>query len=388
MAKVFKDPFLVVIDIGTTKICTMVARVINNEDIELLAVASAASDGLKKGVVVDIQKTVSSIKKSIFEAEFISGLKIEHATIGISGSHIQSFNSHGAVPIKGKEVKSFDITNVLNSASAISMPEGQQILHVVPQFYAVDGQDKVLDPLGMYGVRLESWVHIITGSIATVQNLINCCQLAGVTVSDVILEQLASAESVLTKDERELGVAVIDIGGGTSDFALYHHGALKHTYVIPSAGNHLTQDVAIGFNITLAEAEKLKQEMCSLSQDAQDYIREIVRARAQEIFTIAQTEIKQNNLFSHMAKGLVLTGGGSLLTGIVEDAQEVFGCKVRLGLPCAAAKMEIINHPMYATGYGLLLLALKEQQAPLHKLSGPVVVRIFSRMRSWLADFF
>jgi cell division protein FtsA len=388
MAKVFKDPFLVVIDIGTTKICTMVARVLNNEDIELMAVASSPSDGLKKGVVVDIQKTVSSIKKSIFEAEFISGIKIEHATIGISGSHIQSFNSHGAVPIKGKEVKSFDVTNVLNSASAISIPEGQQILHVVPQFYAVDGQDKILDPLGMYGVRLESWVHIVTGSIATVQNLINCCQLAGVTVSDVILEQLASAESVLTKDERELGVAVIDIGGGTSDFALYHHGALKHTYVIPSAGNHLTQDVAIGFNITLAEAEKLKHEIYSLSQDAHDYVRAIVRARAQEIFTIAQAEIRQNNLFVHMAKGLVLTGGGSLLTGIVEDAQEIFGCKVRLGLPRAAAKMEIINHPMYATGYGLLLLALREQQSPLHKLSGPVVVKIFSRMRSWLADFF
>ncbi|NDH10123.1 MAG: cell division protein FtsA, partial [Gammaproteobacteria bacterium] len=318
---------------------TIYYKAMNNEEIELLAVASSPSDGLKKGVVVDIQKTVSSIKKSIFEAEFISGIKIEHATIGISGSHINSFNSHGAVPIKSKEVKSFDITNVLNSASTISIPEGQQILHVIPQFYAVDGQDKILDPLGMYGVRLESWVHVITGSIATVQNLINCCQLAGVTVSDVILEQLASAESVLTKDERELGVAVIDIGGGTSDFALYHQGALKHTFVIPSAGNHLTQDVAIGFNTTLGEAEKLKHNICSLNQDEQNYLRAIVRARAQEIFSIAYDEIQQNNLFVHMSKGLVLTGGGSLLDGIIDDAQEVFGCHIRVGLPKAANKL-------------------------------------------------
>lgn len=322
------------------------------------------------------------------EAEFIAGCKIEQASVGVSGGHINSFNSHGAVPIKRKEVKQYDISNVLSAARAVSIAEGQQILHVIPQFYSIDGQDKVTDPLGMYGVRLESWVHVITGSVATVQNLIHCCHLAGVTVTDVVLEQLASAEAVLTKDERELGIAVLDIGGGTSDFALYHQGALKHTFVIPSAGQHLTQDIAIGLHTTLQEAEYLKHNLALIEDGREDLLRAIVDARAQEILTIAAQEVQQHNLHAYMSQGLVITGGGSLLDGIVPLAQDVFNTPVRIGTPRANYNSEMVKHPMYATGYGLLLVTLKEQQAPYNKLNGPIVAKLYTRMKSWIADFF
>lgn len=388
MAKVFKEPLLVAIDIGTTKICTLVGKVLSNDDIEIIAVATAPSDGLKKGVVVDIQKTVASIRKSVQEAEFISGYKIEQASIGVSGSHINSFNSHGAVPIKRKEVKSYDINNVLNAARAVSIPEGQQILHVIPQFYSVDSQDLVIDPMGMYGVRLESWVHIITGSIATVQNLIQCCHLAGVSVTDIVLEQLASAEAVLSKDERELGVALLDIGGGTSDFALYHHGALKHTFVIPSAGNHLTQDIAIGLHTSLQEAEHLKHNMNLVPAEQFNLFKNIVEARLNEILQIAFNQVANHNLSSYMSRGLVITGGGAMLEGIVDNALQVFNSNIRIGVPRLAYSLDIINHPMYATGYGLMLIALKEQQAPLNKINGPVIAKLFYRMKSWVTDFF
>lgn len=388
MAKVFREPLLAAIDIGTTKICTIIGKQLSNSDVEIIAVATAPSDGLKKGVVVDINKTVASIKKSIQEAEFIAGTKIEQATVGISGSHINSINSHGAVPIKRKEVKEYDINNVLHAAKAVSLPEGHQILHVVPQFYSIDKQEKVADPKGMHGVRLEAWVHIVTGSVATVQNLIHCCHLAGVTVTDVILEQLASAEAVLSSDEKELGVAVLDIGGGTSDFALYHQGALKHTFVIPSAGQHITQDVAIGFNTSLDEAEKLKHDIHLLEGDYRIYLENIIDARTREILSISYQNVCQHNLKSLMPRGLVITGGGSLLFDISSKAKDIFGVNSRLGIPKIANSFEPLNHPKYATGYGLLLMTLKQYQQPYNNLNGPVLVRIFTRMKSWIADFF
>jgi len=388
MAKVFREPLLAAIDIGTTKICTIIGKQLSNSDVEVIAVATAPSDGLKKGVVVDINKTVASIKKSIQEAEFIAGTKIEQATVGVSGSHINSINSHGAVPIKRKEVKEYDINNVLHAAKAVSIPEGHQILHVVPQFYSIDKQEKVADPKGMHGVRLEAWVHIVTGSVATVQNLIHCCHLAGVTVTDVILEQLASAEAVLSSDEKELGVAVLDIGGGTSDFALYHQGALKHTFVIPSAGQHITQDIAIGFNTSLDEAEKLKHDIHLLEGDYRIYLENIINARTNEILSIAYQNICQHNLKSLMPRGLVITGGGSLLFDINSKAKDIFGVNSRQGIPKIGSSFEPLNHPKYATGYGLLLMTLKQHQQTYNNINGPVLVRVFTRMKSWIADFF
>jgi len=410
VAKVFDDIY-VSIDIGTTKICVLVAKKIDRENVQIIGIGRHPSDGLKKGVVVDIAKTVHSIKEAVKEAEFVSGHTIETAVIGISGSHINSFNSSGAVPIKKRQVKEYDIVNVIAAAKAVPIPLGQQILHVLPQYYIIDGQDKVRDPIEMHGVRLESQVHIITGSVASVQNLVRCCEMAGIKVVDIVLEQLASADAVLSIDERELGVAVLDIGGGTSDFALYQNNSIKHTMVLPIAGNHFTNDVAIGIQATINDAERIKQKYGAALQDLdmdldqdieidmvqggekafikRSFLIKVIEPRARELLTLINKEIEKYHLKPFMTTGLVLTGGGALLKGMPELAKEIFQVPVRIGIPKTDyVSLESLNNPMYATAYGLLLHTVKKENSSMDSVNGPLAAKIFYRMKSWVSDFF
>ncbi len=408
MAKVFSD-IVVSIDIGTTKVCAIVARKKTDETIEIIGVGKSPSHGLRKGVVVDINKTVESIKTAVQEAELVSGYPIELATIGISGSHIRSFNSYGAVPIKYTDVRESDIAHVLEAAQAIAVPEGQQILHVLPQYFVIDGQEPILNPLGMAGIRLEAQVHIITGSLTSVQNLMSCCQMAGVRVQDVVLEQLASARAVLTQDEKELGVGILDIGGGTSDFAIYQNGGIRQTFVVPIAGNHFTSDLAIGLQTTLNEAERVKKEFgiyqvglaaqliavqrihdCETHLVSPSQLAYVLQPRAQELFTIVKHEIDRDKLLRFMTTGLVLTGGSSLLGGIDTIAHEVLQIPVRVGIPKTGHILpESLDNPIYATGYGLLLYAFDNRvHMPLDLNKSNSMGQVFSRMKSWIGDFF
>lgn len=411
MAKVYSDRVKVSIDIGTTKICVIIAQQLDGDRMEVLGMGKAPSHGLKKGVVVDIAKTIHSIKRAVQEAELMAGIKVESAYIGISGAHISSLNSQGVVPIKQGDVRKSDIANVLASAQAVPIPEGQQILHVLPQYFVIDGHEKVQDPLGMHGIRLEVEAHIILGAVASVQNLVKCCESAGVKVQDVILEQLASADAVLSEDERELGVGVLDIGGGTADLAVYQHGSIRHTMVLPVAGNHFTNDIAIGLRTTIDDAERIKREygLASLKLLKKDEIIEvemvqgkrkntvqrsqlvkILEPRTRELLAIVHEEIIKRKLLSYVTSGIVITGGGSLLEGIKEVAEDIFDMPVRIGMPRIDYDLpESLDHPMYATGYGLLIHAIKKERA--HKIfdtHGPLLKRISERMKAWVADFF
>ncbi len=411
MAKVYSERIICAIDIGTTKICVLIAQHIGDKKLEILGVGKVPSDGLNKGVVVDVARTVHSIKSAVKEAELMAAVQVESAYIGISGGHIESINSRGMVPIHKGDVRQSDIDDVLQAARAIPIAQGQQILHVLPQYYVIDGRDRVSDPLGMHGIRLEVEVHIILGAIASVQNLVKCCEQAGVKVNDIILEQLASADAVLSKDEQVLGVGVLDIGGGTSDLALYQHGSIRHTMVLPVAGNHFTNDLAIGLRTTRAEAERVKKEygvacldlikedqvveLESVQGNAkhsvyQTDINEILQPRAQEVLSIVHEEILKRKLQTFVTTGLVLTGGGSLLPGMKELAEVIFGMPVRIGNPRIEFDLpESLRSPIFATGYGLLLRALdKDYKSSMQRLDGPMVERIFARMKTWVSDFF
>ena len=405
------ENIIVAIDVGTTKICVLVAQQTGNGQLTIIGIGKAPSAGLARGIVVDIAPAVQSIKTALKEAELMAGCTIESAYIGISGSHIQSLNSHGMVPIKHGEVRETDIENVITAAKAIPIPEGQQILHVLPQFYTIDAGHRIQDPTGMHGVRLEAQVHIITGGVSSVQNLVRCCEMAGIKVRDIILEPLASADAVLSEDECTLGVAMLDIGGGTSDFALYQHGSIRHTKIFPIAGNLFTNDIAICLRTTLKEAEHIKKQygISHSSLLAQDDVLEIdmvhgeqkqlitlsqlvnvIEPRAQELLNLIHQEITTYHLATFAHTGLVLTGGGSLLLGMPELAQQMLGLPVRIGKPKISYMFkEALDSPIYATGYGLLVHALKKNKSgSLDNLSGAGINRIFWRMKSWVMDFF
>lgn len=410
MAKVFPGRIITAIDVGTTKICVFVANQIDKDHIEVLGVGRAPSDGLKKGVVVDVARTIESIRRAVKEAELMSGLTIESACIGISGGHIKSINSHGAVPIKTGQVRTSDLENVLDAAKAVQLAEGQQLLHVLPQYFQIDGGDKLHDPTNMHGIRLEVQTHIITGSVASVQNLVNCCESAGVKVKDIILEQLASADAVLSKDERHIGVGILDIGGGTSDLALYQNGSIRHTMVLPVAGNHFTNDLAIGLKTTINDAERIKRDYgvaTDLLLDGDQVFEvemvhggktrnvkrseliRILEPRAFELFSLVRKEIFTKGLDSLITSGIVLTGGGSLLVGMKELAETVFESEVRIGTPRLQFGLsESLDNPMYSTGYGLLLRSIKGKGLGLDDGSGTSMKKLFMRMKSWVSDFF
>jgi cell division protein FtsA len=408
MKKTVFSEITVAIDIGTTKICVLIALG-NGASFEIIGIGKSPSDGLAKGVVVDINRTVDSIKAAVREAELMAQCKVEEACIGISGGHIKSLTSQGMIPVKRGEIRASDIAQVVAAAKAVAIPEGHQILHALPQYFIIDNQDKISDPLGMYGVRLVTQVHIITGSVASVHNLIKCCELAGIRVTDIVLEQLASADAVLTHDEKKLGVMMIDIGGGTSDVAVFYNNAIRHTMVLPVAGNHFTHDLAIGLHTTLNEAERVKKELGAVysvidslerheilaingmnkQQVNQGDIVAVLFARAHELFMLINKDVEAHSLQKSLATGLVLTGGGSLLRGMQPLAESVFKVPVRIGSPNLNSQCApILHNPMYATGYGLILYALKKRDSLITSLAGPLVMRIMGRMKSWMTDFF
>lgn len=401
---------IVAIDVGTTKICVLVAHYMLDKSLQIIGIGRAPSHGVSRGVVVDIAQAVQSIKSAVKEAELMAGCTIDSAYVGISGAHIQSMNSSGMVPIKYGKVRREDVTAVLAAAQAVMIPEGHQILHVIPQHFSIDSQPKIKDPIGLHGVRLEAQVHIVTGSITAVQNLVSCCNLAGLQVTDLALEQIASAHAVLSDDERELGAALVDIGGGTSDFAVYQQGAIKYTKVLGIAGNHVTHDIALCLRTSLKDAERIKKEFGSSiisgknnlmfeaemvhghdkQQIALDELSAIIEPRIQELMQMIRKEIIQQQLEPHIPAGIIFTGGGSLIDGLASTAQSILQMPVRIGIPQVPHQFkQLLENPSYATGYGLLLNVIKNSEnSTINALTGPLITRILWRMKSWISDFF
>jgi len=403
-----KHGLVVGLDIGTTKICAIVGDV-KSSGVDVVGIGTYPSRGLKKGVVVDIEATVNSIKKAIDEAELMAGCEIQAVYTGIAGSHIRGFNSHGIVAIKDKEVRDADISRVIDAACAVSIPSEREVIHILPQEYIVDDQGEIREPRGMCGVRLEAKVHIVTGAVASAQNLVRCAQRCGLNVSDIVLEQLASAEAVLSEDEKELGVALVDIGGGTTDIAIFSGGSIVHTASLSIAGNHLSHDVAVGLRTPVEEAEKLKQRYgCALVSmvDKDETIEvpsignrtprilgrqilcEIIEPRIEEICELVKREIEKTGYEDLLASGLVLTGGTALLPGIVELAEEVIGLPVRRGLPQGVGGLvDVVKSPMFATGVGLVLYGSQHMDKRFVKVRQDdegVYNKVMSRMKEWL----
>lgn len=411
MARIQPEQSIVAIDIGTTKICVLVGMPQEDGTIAIVGIGTLPSHGLSRGVVVDIKQASESIKTAVEQASLMAGFTITHATVGISGAHIQSYNSTGMIPISKDFVKDKDIAAVVAAAQAIALNEQQQVLHVIPQWFIVDGHGPLSNPEGMHGVRLETQVHVITGSISSVQNIMSACSMAGIHVDDIVLEQLASAQAVLTPDERNLGVIMVDIGGGTADIAVYHNNSLLHTKVIAIAGNHVTRDIAIVLRTSLPEAERIKREHgCVLLDNAelnneilmgaadgqqvsiihQKDVTAIIYARVHELLTLINQDIASNQLSSYIRTGLVLTGGGSLLPHFTELAQRMLNMPARIGIPQSSKPLASeLQNPIYATAYGLLLHAIQKKENPaLEDLNNSLTNRILQRMKSWVADFF
>jgi len=406
-----EERIITAIDVGTTKICVLVGQLAHDGSLNIIGFGQAPSAGLSRGVVVTIAPVVAALQDALREATLSSGHTIETASVGISGGHIRSYNSHGMVMIKHGEIREHDIDQVMKSAQSVSLPEGQQLLHAVPQFFIVDGHDVVKNPRGMFGVRLEVKAHLIMGAVSSVQNIVRCCELAGIKVSDIILEPIASAEAVLSHDERELGVGMLDIGGGTSDFAIYQRSTVRHTYIIPIAGNVFTNDIAVCLQTTLHDAELLKKEFGMADQhlladnhtievahvnsvDRITLLRsdlvEVLQPRTRELLSIVGHEIEQNQLRSLMPAGLVLTGGGSLLVGLREQALDILHMPVRRGVPLLpTTQTSILQSPIYATGYGLLAYVARRSRESLgFSNQNTFMNRIVSRMKSWVLDIF
>lgn len=406
------------IDIGTTKICVIICTVNEAHQLEVLGMGSYPSNGIKKGVIVNIAVTVHALKQAISIASEQAKIPITSATVGISGGHIQSFNSVGIVPIKNHEVSQEDINRVLESARSVAIPEEREILHVIPQYFRVDGQDFVDESYGMHGVRLEAQVHIVTGSVSSAQNILKACELAGVIAADIVLEQIASAEAVLSPSERELGVGILDIGGGTSDFAVYKDGRIMHSKVIPIAGNHFTNDLAIGLAIPIHLAEKIKHLYGYVFQNRDtlhskdpihlldeneninryvtaEQIYDILNPRAAELYDFITDEILKHNLRPLLSSGIVITGGGALLRGIRELAVDQTGLPVRIGRPhiyygspLRGKLPEALQTPLYSTAYGIIMYALQGGDTGFGpNAEDALSTRIFRRMKSWLYDF-
>jgi cell division protein FtsA len=406
MAK--RSSLIVGLDIGTYKVAAVVAEV-GDSGVEIIGIGTAASRGLRKGVVVNIDATVESIRKAIAEAELMAGCEIHSVYAGIAGAHVKGFNSHGVVAVKSGEVMSGDVERVLDAARAVALPMDRQIVHVLPQEFLVDDQDGIREPIGMSGVRLESKVHIITASVTSTQNVVKCCQRSGLGVAGVVLEPLASAEAVATPEERELGVALIDIGGGTTDLVVFHSGAVKHTAVLPVGGNHLTNDIATGLRTPFAEAEKVKQRFgCALSSMvsrdeaievpsigmrgprvlSRQILAEIIEPRIEEIFTLVGREITRAGFEDVLASGVVVTGGTTILEGVPELAEQVFHVPVRRGVPLQVGGLvDVITSPMYATGVGLILYGLRQSSNGIPR-NGHLWGRVRQRMGELLREIF
>ncbi len=405
------DEIIVGLDIGTTKIACIIGEVSNN-GIDIIGIGSHPSQGLRKGVVINIDATINSIKKAVEEAELMAGCEVNTVYAGIAGGHIQGFNSHGIVAVnKEKEVKAGDLSRVVDAARAVAIPMDRQVLHVIPQEYIIDDQDGIKEPLGMTGVRLEAKVHIVTASVTSAQNIIKCARACGLHVADIVLEQLASSEAVLGADEKELGVAVVDIGGGTTDIAIYSKGSLVHTAVLSLGGNHLTNDIAVGLRTPMAEAERIKQRFgCALTSRvnpeetievpsvggrpprilSREILSEIIEPRVEEIFAYVAREIKESGCEDLIAGGVVITGGTTILDNMPELAEEVLGVPVRRGVPRGVGGLvDVVRNPKFATGVGLVQYGSKAPERNFYEEeNGTVYGRVASRMRQWFTDMF
>ncbi len=399
---------IVGLDIGTTKIVALVAEQTTEGTLELLGIGSHESKGLKKGVVVNIESTVYSIKRAIEEAELISGIEIETVYAGIAGSHINSLNSHGIVAIKDQEVTAEDVERVIDAARAQAIPADQKILHILPQEFMIDNQEGIQEPIGMSGVRLEARVHMVTGAVSAAQNIIKCVQKCGLDVEDLILEQLASSYSVLSEDEKELGVCLVDIGGGTTDIAVFTQGSIKHTAVIPIAGDQVTNDIAVAFRTPTQHAEQIKLKyacaMAKLSSADESLevpsigerparrlsrhtLAEVVEPRYEELLQLIQTELRRSGYENLIAGGIVLTGGSSKMEGLIELAEEIFNIPVRLGVPDYISGLtDTLKNPIHSTGVGLLLFSQQNNASRININDDERSV--FYRMKEWFKGNF
>lgn len=408
MAKKTERNLIVGLDIGTSKVAAIVGELTGDGNIEIIGIGSTPSRGLKKGVVVNLESTVQSIQRAIEEAELMAGCQIKSVYAGIAGSHIRSLNSHGIVAIKDKEVTQYDIDRVIDSARAVAIPADQKILHILPQEFVIDLQEGIKEPIGMSGIRLEAKVHMVTGSVSASQNIVKCIRRCGLEVDDIVLEQLASCNSVLTEDEKELGVCLIDIGGGTTDIAIFVEGAIKHTAVIPIAGDQVTNDIAVALRTPTLNAEDIKRKYaCALTQLANvdeiievpsigdraprkistQNLAEIIEPRYEELMLLVQSELRRSGYEELIAAGVVLTGGSSKVMGLIDLAEEIFHMPVRMGGPQNVTGLtEVVKNPIHSTGVGLLMYGKEHQGVGVRiDSNGPSV---FARMKSWFQGNF
>ncbi|MCM2332131.1 cell division protein FtsA [Geopseudomonas sagittaria] len=414
MASAQSGKMVVGLDIGTSKVVALVGEVAADGQLEIVGIGTHPSRGLKKGVVVNIESTVQAIQHAIDEAQQMAGCRIHSAFVGVAGSHIRSLNSHGIVAIREREVNRADIERVLDAAQAVAIPADQRVLHTLAQDYVIDNQEGVREPLGMSGVRLEAKVHVVTCAVNAAQNIEKCVRRCGLEVDDIILEQLASSDSVLTDDEKELGVCLVDIGGGTTDIAIFTEGAIRHTAVIPIAGDQVTNDIAMALRTPTQYAEEIKiRYACALAKLAgagqtikvpsvgdrpprelsRQALAEVVEPRYEELFSLVQGELRRSGYEDLLPAGIVITGGTAKMEGAVELAEEIFHMPVRLGLPQGVRGLEdVVRNPAYATGVGLLLYGLRKQGSPSHSGGGSSSEEskppVFERIKRWVQGNF
>lgn len=414
MAKKGDENLVVGLDIGTSKVLAIVGEVTATGEVEVIGVGHHPSRGMKKGVVVNIESTVQSIQRAIEEAELMAGCQIKSVYAGIAGSHIRSINSHGTVAIKDKEVGPNDVDRVIESARALAIPADQKVLHVLPQEFIIDGQESIREPIGMSGVRLEAKVHIVTGAVSAAQNIVKCVRRCGLEVDDIILEQLASSLSVLTEDEKELGVCMVDIGGGTTDISVFTEGAIRHTSVIPIAGDQVTNDIAVALRTPTANAEEIKKKYgCALTQLAtsdesievpsvgdrpprklaRQTLAEVIEPRIEELYGLVLAELRRSGYEDVIGSGIVLTGGSAKMEGMIDLAEEVFHMPVRLGIPQGVGGLSgVVHNPIYATGVGLVLFGAKARSGSHYGLvtqSTSVGIKgVLGKMKGWFQGNF
>ncbi|ACV68042.1 cell division protein FtsA [Desulfohalobium retbaense] len=404
-----KSDLIVGLDIGTTKICSVVGEA-SSEGVDVVGIGTSPSTGLRKGVVVNIEQTVRSIKKALEEAELMAGCEIRSVYAGIAGSHIKGFNSHGVIAVKGGEVTQKDVDRVIDAAKAVAIPLDREVIHILPQEYIVDDQRGIADPLGMAGVRLEVKVHIVTGAVTSAQNIIRSCHRSGLDVSDIVLESLASSQAVLTEEEREIGVALVDIGGGTTDVAIFTNDSIRHTSVLALGGMNLTNDIAFGLRTPMLSAEKIKiKHGCALSELIQgdevievpsvggrgarklsrQVLAEICEPRLEEILALVDQELVRSGYKNLVGSGVVLTGGTTLIEGIQELGEQIFNLPTRVGYPQEVGGLkDVVMNPMYATGVGLLNFGAQQRKTDqsFRIREENMFNRILARMKRWFED--
>ena len=407
-----RERYLVGLDVGTSRATAVVGESLDDGTIDIVGIGVAESRGIKRGVVVNVDAAVDSIKKAIEEAELMAGVEIDSVHLALSGPHIKGFNSRGVIAVAGKnrEITRDDVRRAIDAAKAVALPTGREILHVLPQDFVVDEQDGIGAPVGMTGARLEVNVHIVTGAVSSTQNLIACVNRAGVAVTDTVIEQLAASESVLTQDEKELGVALVDIGGGTADLAIFERGSLWHTGVVAVGGDHFTNDIAVGLRTPVPDAEKVKRKSgCALSSmvDEEDTIEvasvggrkprlmarrilsEILQPRAEEIFHLVWDEIRRAGYEKALNSGIVLTGGGSILEGMPEIAEQIFDLPIRRGAPVDVGGLaDHVSSPTFATPVGLVLYAHRNREPETARMGGGAFERMAGKLRGIFKEFF